>query len=377
MAQIIRKKRSTTTAIPTSLEFGESAVSNVGGKLREFTGNALGVPVEVGGDNKMNVVGTPTNNNILVTDANGQAVDSGKVFSIDGTLSANSDNNIPTEKAIKAYADTKVSSSLLGASNGVATLDTNGKLNTSQLPSGIAGGLTYQGTWNADTNTPTITSGVGTNGYYYKVSTAGTTTIDTINDWQVGDWIIYNGTTWDKIDNTETVSSVNGYTGAVTLTKSDVGLGNVDNTSDLNKPISTATQTALDLKADITYVDAQTTTAGTGTSIVGTSVNVLVDGSTLEVNISNQLQVKDLGITDAKLTQITTANKVAGSSVQLATNGGLENNVGLQIKNDTTTGATVSQLNIGANGVGVKVDNTSIKHNAGELYVDLVDGGTF
>ena len=37
--------------------------------------------------------------------------------------------------------------------------------------------------------------------------------------------------------------------------KSDVGLGNVDNTSDLNKPISTATQTALDLKADITDTD--------------------------------------------------------------------------------------------------------------------------
>ena len=47
-----------------------------------------------------------------------------------------------------------------------------------------------------------------------------------------------------------TVTSVAGKTGAVTLQKSDVGLGNVDNTSDLNKPISTATQTALDGKVD-------------------------------------------------------------------------------------------------------------------------------
>ena len=46
------------------------------------------------------------------------------------------------------------------------------------------------------------------------------------------------------------VTSVNGKTGAVTLTKADMGLGNVDNTSDLNKPISTATQTALDKKAN-------------------------------------------------------------------------------------------------------------------------------
>lgn len=47
-----------------------------------------------------------------------------------------------------------------------------------------------------------------------------------------------------------TVTSVAGKTGAVTLAASDVGLGNVDNTSDANKPISTATQTALNKKQD-------------------------------------------------------------------------------------------------------------------------------
>lgn len=46
------------------------------------------------------------------------------------------------------------------------------------------------------------------------------------------------------------VVSVNGYTGIITLNKSDIGLSNVDNTSDVDKPISTATQDALDLKAD-------------------------------------------------------------------------------------------------------------------------------
>lgn len=46
------------------------------------------------------------------------------------------------------------------------------------------------------------------------------------------------------------VQSVAGKTGAVTLDKADVGLGNVDNTSDANKPVSTAVQTALDAKQD-------------------------------------------------------------------------------------------------------------------------------
>lgn len=51
------------------------------------------------------------------------------------------------------------------------------------------------------------------------------------------------------------VTSVAGRSGAVVLAKSDVGLSNVDNTSDLNKPVSTATQSALDDKADLDYVD--------------------------------------------------------------------------------------------------------------------------
>lgn len=44
------------------------------------------------------------------------------------------------------------------------------------------------------------------------------------------------------------VTSVAGRTGDIILNKSDVGLGNVDNTSDASKPISTATQTALNTK---------------------------------------------------------------------------------------------------------------------------------
>jgi hypothetical protein len=44
------------------------------------------------------------------------------------------------------------------------------------------------------------------------------------------------------------VASVNGRTGAVTITKADVSLANADNTSDLSKPVSTATQTAINVK---------------------------------------------------------------------------------------------------------------------------------
>ena len=87
----------------------------------------------------------------------------------------------------------------------------------------VIGALNYKGTWNAATNTPTLASGVGSKGDYYVVSVAGTTNLDGITDWQVGDWAVFNGTTWQKIDNTDAVLSVNGQTGAVVLGANDVG----------------------------------------------------------------------------------------------------------------------------------------------------------
>ena len=108
-----------------------------------------------------------------------------------------------------------------GVANGVATLDSGGQVPLSQLPP--LGDLNYQGTWNATTNTPTLTSSVGTKGYYYVVSVAGTTNLNGITDWQIGDWAVFNGSVWQKVDNTDAVTSVNGYTGTVVLTAADVG----------------------------------------------------------------------------------------------------------------------------------------------------------
>lgn len=66
-----------------------------------------------------------------------------------------------------------------------------------------------------------------------------------------------------------TVTSVASKTGAVALVKADVGLGNVDNTSDLSKPVSTATQTALDLKANLASPTFTGTVSGITKSMVG------------------------------------------------------------------------------------------------------------
>ncbi len=86
----------------------------------------------------------------------------------------------------------------------------------------ITGALSYLGSWNASTNTPTVTSSSGTNGEYYVVSVSGSTSIDGITDWVIGDWIIFNGSAWQKIDQTNLVTSVAGRTGAITLSSTDI-----------------------------------------------------------------------------------------------------------------------------------------------------------
>jgi hypothetical protein len=85
------------------------------------------------------------------------------------------------------------------------------------------GALVYKGTWDAQTNTPTLQSSVGSKGDYYYVSVAGNTNLNGITDWQIGDLALFNGTIWQKIDNTDAVLSVNGQTGAVVLTATSVG----------------------------------------------------------------------------------------------------------------------------------------------------------
>lgn len=115
------------------------------------------------------------------------------------------------------------------------------------------------------------------------------------------------------------VDSVNGRTGAVTLTKSDVGLSNADNTTDLNKPVSTAVQTALNLKADATALtsglNAKQDTLVSGVNIKTVNGNNLLGAGnvslakTISVNISSIKGVYEYAqtITDA---DVTAASKI-------------------------------------------------------------------
>lgn len=86
--------------------------------------------------------------------------------------------------------------------------------------------MEYKGTWNASTNSPTLTDGSGNNGDVYQVTVAGTQFSPAIS-FEVGDKVVYNGATakYEKWDMTDAVSSVNGQTGAVVLTTSNISEG--------------------------------------------------------------------------------------------------------------------------------------------------------
>ena len=98
------------------------------------------------------------------------------------------------------------------------------------------GALNYKGTWDAATNTPTLTSGVGTKGDYYVVSVAGTTDLDGNDFWGVGDWAVFNGTVWQRVEggSEADVDSVNfNITANVTPTIGELTWSNEDRTKTL------------------------------------------------------------------------------------------------------------------------------------------------
>jgi hypothetical protein len=110
-----------------------------------------------------------------------------------------------------------------GQANGYTPLNSSTKVDVQYLPDSFVGAVVYQGTWDASTNTPTLPAPDPNNkGYYYVVSVGGTY-LGT--PYGIGDWIISNGTAWEKVDNTQSVTSVNGLTGAVVLTTSEVSEG--------------------------------------------------------------------------------------------------------------------------------------------------------
>jgi hypothetical protein len=135
------------------------------------------------------------------------------------------------------------------------------------------GALNFKGTWNASTNTPTLASGVGTKGDYFVVSVAGSTTLDGISNWGVGDWATYNGTTWQRVEGGADLNGVNvSFTGTAS--------GPTYETSNLASGLTMA-DNEIDADGTDTNIDVIINPKGTGGLGVGGNTTGVVAGATI------------------------------------------------------------------------------------------------
>lgn len=152
-----------------------------------------------------------------------------------------------------------------------------------------------------------------------------------------------------------TSRTVNGHalTGNVTVTATDVGLGNVDNTSDANKPVSTAQQAALDKKADLVA-----TGAGTWTGKITVNAQGIVTAG------ANLTAADVPTITSSKISDFASAVVTAGKAVFTGVNMTVSEswqNVGETVIGAYPSAITAYNSSGEVIGVALKYDSTNKK----------------
>lgn len=213
------------------------------------------------------------------------------------------------------YPTTQAVSSALSAKADLV----NGKVPLSQINDALIGNVHYKGLYNFSAGLitsddtaldgqplPTATS--GNVGWYFISADSGT--LNGI-DFITGDWIISNGSYgWHKVDNTDAVSSVNGYTGNVVLSKADIGLGNVPNT-DATNPANTVQTTSYRYVSDA----EKATWNGKQNALGYTPVDntTTVNGKALSANIT--LTKADIGLGNVANADTTAPSNIVQSAL--------------------------------------------------------------
>ena len=160
----------------------------------------------------------------------------------------------------------------------------------------------------------------------------------------------------EKADKTDLNAHINNKSNPHAVTKSQVGLGNVDNTSDISKPISNATQAALNNKLDVNGTAVKATADGSGNNIVNTyrkisdsytktevdsklaSSSGTGDGKSITKTVDNKLQA--VGILDARDTS-TALKYWSGTRSQYDAIATKDNNTIYQVTDDTDVTLTL------------------------------------
>ena len=210
------------------------------------------------------------------------------------------------------------------------------------------GALNYKGTWDASTNTPTLVSSVGTKGDYYVVSVAGSTNLDGETLWGVGDWVVFNGSIWQKVDGGDT-STVTSLT-VTTLT----GYMYANNSS----PVTASTS-----------IPVANVTGAVPNTVNVLSSGLLTGGGPLTGNVT--LSLTSVPVSNVPGAVPNTVNVLAGTG--MSGGGALTGNVTLNLANTAVVAGTygnataVSQVTIddqgrvtSASNVTISISNTAV-----------------
>ncbi len=172
-----------------------------------------------------------------------------------------------------------------------ATTSATRKISRSDFLQGLTGSLQYRGTWDANTNTPALADNTGTQGHTYAVSVAGTQNLGSgAVSFGVGDFVIHNGTIWEKAPSASAVTAVFGRTGAVTAQNGDYTGLQITNTAAGNLA-------AITVQAAINELDAEKLgnlnglTAISQTFANDTNVTITSAGSTHTLGWAGMLAV--------------------------------------------------------------------------------------
>lgn len=306
-------------------------------------------------------------------------------------------------------ADPTVSANTASITDGGVNLATGDQIYdfvTAQIAT-VPSGLSFEGNWNASTDSPSLAGTTPANGVFYIVSVDGSTSLSGITDWKVGDWAVYvsdgAGTdAWQKVDNTSTLSGA-GATGQVSFW---TGTANVAGDTGLTYDSS---GNNLSVGNNITAGGTITSSGGnsnewntgydnsiTGLNVTGSTTKTLTatqqDGGTLtaswtdndsggtvtQINTSGPITggpitgAGTIGITTASGSAIGAGNVSAGTGIDVSYSGGTATvSVDSNANASTTRAFTISDT------ATVNWGSTFVAAAITDVMIQLVDVTTY